>query len=351
MRFPTIVNKLSRKKQAVVATAIAILAVMTVLIVKHFQSDGTVATGNADASSIVSTNTTTANAQAAAGSSESPDQQPGVQTPSASGTTVNEPSYVRTASIALNAHNVNQAADAAISLVTAMGGQVNGDNRSDGDTAIAQLVLLVPAQHLGSALTSLDHVGQETSRTMSAQDVSANKEDLDARIAESQASVGRLQTLMSTSGSLSDLLAIESQLTQRQSDLESMQAQQRGLDAQIALAAINLTITAPGVVSVHKHGPHGFGSALRQGWHGLVLALRWIAAVLGYVLPGAVALTVLIALAYLTRTYLTRRHMPGSVHRVSPSSLGPLREQITSQRCPALPGVGKGRTPGDRSCR
>ena len=59
--------------------------------------------------------------------------------------------------------------------------------------------------------------------------MTATKADLDARTSAFATSVTRLQQLMAHSGTIGDLVALESQLTQRESDLESMQAQRRAL--------------------------------------------------------------------------------------------------------------------------
>jgi hypothetical protein len=63
-------------------------------------------------------------------------------------------------------------------------------------------------------------------------------------------------------------------------------AQQRALADQLTLASltVDLTSVTPPVLRAGS-GPSGFGKALTRGLHGLLLAVRWTGAVLGYALP------------------------------------------------------------------
>lgn len=218
---------------------------------------------------------------------------------------VQQRAFVRTATVSLRTKDVNAAANGAAQAAKRAGGRVDGDTRTDGGTA--HLVLRVPSTKLDAAITALDALGTETSRTIEGTDVTAKQADTDARTRATATSVGRLESLLARSAKLADLLTLETQLTQRQSELESMQAQQRALADQIALASITLDISslsAPPPPQRASGGPTGFGGALAAGWHGLVLAGRWVAAVVGYALP-TIALVALLALA--TRSVLRRR--------------------------------------------
>ena len=101
---------------------------------------------------------------------------------------------------------------------------------------------------------------------------------------------GRLQDFLKHSGSISDLVALESQLTQRESDLQSTVAQQRALSDQMDLSTLTVDLhTKAGAVRTGS-GPAGFGSAVRHALGGVLLSLRWLAALFGYLLPFLVVL-------------------------------------------------------------
>ncbi|MEP6598993.1 MAG: DUF4349 domain-containing protein [Actinomycetota bacterium] len=207
---------------------------------------------------------------------------------------VQQRAFVQTATVGLRVEQVDAAADQAAKAAERAGGRVDGDARGGGGSA--HLVLRVPSAALDSMITALDALGAETSRTIEGTDVTAQQADINARIAATATSVARLQSLLARSANLSDLLALENQLTQRQSDLESMQAQQRALADQVALASITVDISGPPSVA-HRAagGPTGFGGAIAAGWDGVVLAGRWVAAVVGYALPilGLAAIVIL----------------------------------------------------------
>src|SRR5205823_6107705 len=111
------------------------------------------------------------------------------------------------------------AADRADAIATAAGGRVDQDTRS----GTAHVVLRVPANRLDATLAQLAALGDETARQVQGDDVTAQTADIGARVQALQTSVDRLRTLVATSGSLADLLAVETQLTGRQAELESLQ--------------------------------------------------------------------------------------------------------------------------------
>ncbi len=202
---------------------------------------------------------------------------------------------VRTATLHLRTADVDRAADSVVRLADGNGGRVDGDQRSTTDgRRTAEVVLRVPPSTLGPVIADVDALGTEVSRSVRGQDVTADRADIGARVSALTASVDRLRGFLAHSGSISALVSLEGQLTQREADLESMQAQQRALADQIALATLTVDLTMRGTPS-SAAGPAGFGSALGSGWHALVLALRWTLAGLGYLVP--IALVVALAAA------------------------------------------------------
>jgi hypothetical protein len=145
-------------------------------------------------------------------------------------------------------------------------------------------------------------LGHETSRTVKAADVTASRADIDARVLSLRASVDRLRDFMKHSGTINDLVTLESQLSQREQDLESTVAQQRALSDQIGFATLSVQLSAHAVVAAGKGGPAGFGSALGAGLHALTAAGRWAFAVVGYAVPF-----VLLASLIATPSLLIRR--------------------------------------------
>lgn len=193
-------------------------------------------------------------------------------------------------------------------LVEAAGGRV--DERTEqtasgsNGTAGADLVVRIPADALTDLLADLEKVGDVANVSVSRSDVTAKTVDLDARIAALQTSVARLEGLMSGAASTADLLTAEKALSERQSDLESLQSQRALLADQVELSTLTVHLAPFGVAP--PGGPDGFLDALGTGWRALVSVLHGALIVLGILVPwlvvaGFVATAVLVPIRMIRR--------------------------------------------------
>lgn len=206
--------------------------------------------------------------------------------------TLQQRDIVRTATLDVTVPDVDHAADAAVSAAIAAGGRADADDRTTtGSDRHTHLTLRVPAGKLSGLLNTVSHGGHENSRTDHGEDVTAAGADVNARVQQLRISVARLQDFLRRSGSISDLVSLETQLTQRESELESTIGQQRALADQVSLASltVDFTATLPPVARAHP-GPAGFGSAVRSSLAALLTTFRVAAAASGYLLPFAVTL-------------------------------------------------------------
>lgn len=226
---------------------------------------------------------------------------------------------VRTATVELRTRNVDHAADTIVALAGPAGGRVDGDDRTTkGRTRAATLVLRVPPDTLTRIITKVDALGTETSRSVHGQDVTASRADVTARVAALQTSVARLRSFLSHSGNIGSLVSLENQLTQRESELESMQGQQRALADKITLATLTVGLsTTPKPVARKPHPKAaGLGAAFISGWHALVTTVRWVVKIIGYSLP-ITAVVLLIAGAFAIGW---RRRQRGAATEPAPDS-------------------------------
>ena len=119
--------------------------------------------------------------------------------------------------------------------------------------------------------------------------------DLDARITSLQASVDRLRTLLGTATTASDLVAVETTLSQREADLESLTAQLTALADQVDYATLSVSVSTPGITGPNT--PSDFWGGLVAGFRALVAALGFALVALGAALPWLVFLAVVGALS------------------------------------------------------
>jgi hypothetical protein len=209
----------------------------------------------------------------------------------AAATPLQQKDFVQTATIDLRTPDVD-GADAKVAAGAARyGGSIQQDQRSGtGPNRNAVITVRIAPAHLAAMMTLARGLGVELNSALRGEDVTAQHADVDARVLALQTSVKRLEGFLSKSASLNDLIQLENQLSTRQAELDSTVAQQNALDSEIAMSSLTVRLSASPVVVVRRTvGPSGFGRAVLNGWHGVVLAGRWTAATVGYALPSALA--------------------------------------------------------------
>lgn len=215
-------------------------------------------------------------------------------------------SQILTAAVRVDVKDVRQAASDAESLVNDAGGQVAQEQVDlQAEAPHATLRLEVPPNRLDALLDNLAGLGHERSRQRGTEDVTDQVVDISSRVATQQASVDRVRKLLAQATSLADIVRIESELAQREADLESLQARLRSLSNRVAMAEVTVDLATAGKVAPVKAAKVGFGSGLRGGWHALQAVGRVTGAVLGALLPF---LPLLVAAGWVA-WWLRRRHV------------------------------------------
>lgn len=220
-------------------------------------------------------------------------------------------SIIYNASITVKVPDVDAAADRVSALATGAGGYVGGDSRKiDGRDSSASVVLRVPADHFASTLDAVAALGTEADRQITTQDVTSQVIDVNSRIKTQQASVDRVRALLAKATTIGEVVSIESELTQRESDLESLEAQMASLSDLTSLSTITVTLVAPDVPIVvagaKKPAAKGFVAGLKSGWHGFQSALTVVLTVLGAILPFVITIGVVLAIV----RWVIRRRRP-----------------------------------------
>jgi len=118
--------------------------------------------------------------------------------------------------------------------------------------------------------------------------------DLDARLATQRASVARMRELLAKAGSVSEVSQVESELTRREADLESMESRRAALGGQVALSTVVVQATkevAPAAKPVVADKAD-FLSGLTGGWGAFGDVVNGLATAFGAALPFLVTLGV-----------------------------------------------------------
>lgn len=224
-------------------------------------------------------------------------------------------SVVTTGYLYVTAEAPLDAADEAVTIAERAGGRVDARQEfapSGGDAGGAELTLRIPAERLTATLDELEALGEVEELSLGTVDVTREVQDVDARIAALRSSIGRLLDLQGGAGSIEDLIALETAISDRQAELESLEARQRSLSDQVSLSTITLTLGSERVAPVDE--PDTFLTGLIAGWESLVAFGSGLLVVLGVLLPWLVLLGViaLVVLALVRRARRRRAVAPTS---------------------------------------
>jgi hypothetical protein len=147
------------------------------------------------------------------------------------------------ADIVVAVTDVAVAGDAASREIAALGGFVFGQVTSGAPNPTTVLTFKVFPEDFQEALRRLGDLGELRSQSISADDVTERIVDIESRINTAEASVERLRSLLEGAGDINTIAQLESQLLERETQLETMRGQLRTLEDQVALATIVVTLT------------------------------------------------------------------------------------------------------------
>ncbi|MFF2387534.1 DUF4349 domain-containing protein [Agromyces sp. NPDC058104] len=241
-------------------------------------------------------------------------------------------SVVTTGRMSITVDDPLAAAEDAAELTGDAGGRVESRSEQPGSGSVsprAELVLRVPADELDAVVDELREFGDVNGVTMNESDVTAERKDLDARIEALGASVDRLEQLLAEAVSISDLIAIESELTTRQAELDSLTQQRDWLADQVDYSTLKVELIT--VETAPDTAPDDFWSGLAAGWTALVGFASALGVAIGVLLPWIAVLLVLAAIVVLVVVLATRgRRRAGAA--VAPTPAAP-----SAQAAPATP--------------
>lgn len=227
--------------------------------------------------------------------------------PTSSSVPAVRPQIVQTATLRLSIRHgtFDGKVDDARSIATALGGFVVSSTASQGsDNRLVQgsLVLRVPERSYADAMQRLRRLGKVEALDESGQDVSQEFVDLHARIRQLEAVEAQLLELLGQAKDVPAALAVQSQLSQVQLDLEQARGRLNYLEDQVTYATISLSLHEVGAIA-----PKGGGFSIVDAW---ATAGTAFLTVIGWILVGlavAAPFVVLVVLGLLLGRTLRRR--------------------------------------------
>lgn len=194
---------------------------------------------------------------------------------------------------------LDAAADA-VRITESVGGRVDGRTEYapvNGDKGSATLTLRLPADDLTETLDKLKALGDVQEVSLNSSDVTMVTQDLDARISALSASIDRLLALLATASDTETLITLETAISDRQAQLESLESERRYYADQVSLSTVTLNLVSVADAPVEE--PVTFVDGLVAGWNSFVAFFSGLIVVIGVLVPWLLLAGVITAVVLL----------------------------------------------------
>jgi Domain of unknown function (DUF4349)/Putative zinc-finger len=198
----------------------------------------------------------------------------------------NGPMIIRTAELQVTTDAFDKARPAVEDILKRHHGYVGelNVNTPTGSARSLTGALRVPANQLEATLSDLKSLGRTEKETQGGQEVTQQYVDLEARLANAKHTEQRLVEMQrDRTGKLSDVLAVEMQISRVRGEIEQMEAQRKTMKNQVDFATITITL-AEAYKAELKAVPPSTGTQVRnaavEGYRtlvdGIISVLLWL---------------------------------------------------------------------------
>jgi hypothetical protein len=230
---------------------------------------------------------------------------------------VQEQKIIATGNVQLRSDDVGQTVFDVRKVVDEYAGTISEDDTATdkaGDPVQSRMVVRIPTADFDDAMNRLEKLGTLASSKRETADVTTEVLDMDVRVEAQRRSIDRIQVLFDNATSIKDVVSIEGELSRRQADLASLEAQQRYLADQTAMSTVTLSVERTDSADRGSDSDDaGFLAGLSSGWKALTRFLVGAATVAGALLPWLVLALLLAVPGWPLVRRLGRRQRQGEV--------------------------------------
>jgi ABC-type Fe3+-hydroxamate transport system substrate-binding protein len=158
------------------------------------------------------------------------------------------------------------------------------------------VTFMVPADKFDETIDQLATLGKVQNEHISGQDVSAQYVDLQARLGNEMAQRDAMLALLRRAQSISDIIAVQTQLGQITQQIEELKGQIAYLDHNTSYSTVTVSIVEAGAATTPQASDSwGFVTALSDSAHNFVTTINYMVTGLGAIGP----VVLLLGLGYL----------------------------------------------------
>lgn len=178
------------------------------------------------------------------------------------------PQLIKKASLSLVVKSIDESSKSVTDIVKKRQGDILGfQNEKPPDSSIRQTATMnirVPQEQLETTLNALVKLGSVQNRAMSAEDVTAQLVDNEARLRNLRKSEEMVLKIMERSGSVGDVLKASQELSNIRESIERIDAGLKSLRNQVAYSTIDLTLES--AVSAQQTAEPSLGLRMQETW-------------------------------------------------------------------------------------
>lgn len=195
-------------------------------------------------------------------------------------------SVIRKADLTLMVDHLDDSERSVKALIARIGGYV--ENASGWDlasiTPSMKIMARVPEPSFEGALTDLERLGQRTAKSITAEDVTEQIVDMDARLKTMLTQEEVYRGMLRKVNTIGDATHMQDTLMKLREDIESMTAQRKSLATQAAMSTIEVTLTQKANAAAASSDPNWVSdawnsavSAATAAFHLLAVVGIWLA--------------------------------------------------------------------------
>lgn len=220
-----------------------------------------------------------------------------------------KPMIIYNGTLAIKVAKLKESSDSVLKMLPKYDGYISNMSEStQGTMQLVTITVRVGAGKVMDFIAEVKKVGEVLSSNLTGDEVTEEFVDQQAQLSALRISEARLKEMLSKTGKLSDLLEIERELSNKQSQINQVMGRMRYLTDRSTRATVEITLQteAPPPPSTIQFA-WGFGEIFQQAWVNLKYTVRsFIAGVITFAVSALFWLPTLAILAWIVWVILRR---------------------------------------------